>query len=81
MEGISSRDKEVIVPHSSVLLKPHLEHWLHFWSLLYKKDVDRLECVQREARRMIRGLPALKSNSISQQITSESYGDFFCLGL
>lgn len=32
-----------------MLIRPYPEHWAQIWSLLYKKDVDRLEMVKRRA--------------------------------
>ncbi|KAK4820748.1 hypothetical protein QYF61_005437 [Mycteria americana] len=54
--GITSGDRDVIIPLYSVLTRLHLECCVQFWSLQYKKDVDRLERVQRRAMKMIKGL-------------------------
>ncbi|KAJ7421329.1 hypothetical protein BTVI_18692 [Pitangus sulphuratus] len=55
-QSITNWLREAIVPLCSTLGWPHLEYFVQFWALQYKKDIQLLESVQRRAMEMVKGL-------------------------
>ena len=57
--GVTSRERESIVPLCSAFLDPHLEHYTQAWGHQRRRDVELLEQVQNRTTKTISGLEHL----------------------
>ena len=60
---IMYKEKQLIVPLYKAIVRPHLEYCIQAWRPYHKKDIDKLERIQRRATKMIPELRDLSYES------------------
>ena len=60
---IMYKEKQLIVPLYKAIIRPHLEYCIQAWRPYRKKDIDKLERIQRRATKMIPELRDLSYES------------------
>ena len=57
------KEKQLIVPLYKAIVRPHLEYCIYAWKPYRKKNIDKLERIQRRATKMIPELRDLSYKS------------------
>ena len=65
--NITYREKYLIIPLYKSIVRPHLEYCIQAWRPHLKKDIDKLERVQRRATKLIPELRILSYEDRVQQ--------------
>ena len=74
-KGLEYKGREMLLRLCRVLVRPHLEYCVQFWSPYLRKDVVALETVQRKFTRMI---PGIKGLTYEERLNSlDSYSPEF----
>lgn len=60
------KSEKIILTLFNSLVRPHLEYCVQFWSPYYKKDINKLEKVQRRVTKMI---PRLRNKSYEERLS------------
>ena len=71
LESVSTniQGKRIIIPQYKTLVRPHLEYCIQTWKPYRKKDINKLERVQRRATKM---LPKLRNISYEMYLKQRS---------
>ena len=59
------KSEKIILTLYNALVRPHLEYCVQFWSPYYRKDIDKLERIQRRVTKMI---PRLRNKPYEERL-------------
>ena len=60
---LTYKEKQLIVPLYKAIIRTHLEYYIQAWRPYRKKDIDKLERIQRRATKMLTELRDLSFES------------------
>ena len=61
------KSQDIILPLYKSLVRPHLEYGIQFWNPYLRKDIEKLERVQRRATKLI---PSLRHKTYEERISA-----------
>ena len=65
---IMYKEKQLIVPLYKAIVRPHLEYRIQAWRLYRKKDLHKLERIQRRASKIIPELTTLETRRLNRSV-------------
>ena len=80
--GVAIREREVVVPLYSSLVRTHQEYCVKVWGLQHRKEVELSETVQRRTTKMIQGVEHLSCEDRLRELVQpgkeEALGTHLC---
>ena len=73
--GIEFKNLQVMLQLYRILVGPHLEYSVQFWSHHYQEDVEALERVQKKFTRMLPGVEGISYEERLENLICSHWND------